>query len=530
MKPAGTHTSNSLSPKRLWSRIQGHSHALIILLILANLVVAAFVFDDYGESWDEPNIHLYAASTQQAYLAGLRGEPVAEDELGPFNLRYYGPFYFVFSDLFARSLGVVLPQVNFVDLWHLSYFLSFLLAVVCVYALCLRWASRGAAFAAALLFNLQPLLWGHAFMNPKDIPFMAFFLLSVVLGLRAVDAAEARGPRSWRAILLAGVALGVATAMRVSAPAVGLIVAIEMLARGGRRALGPLAAYAAAAAAVAYLLWPFLWGAPLEHYFAVFNEMRDFPMDIPVRFNGAIYHSMDLPPDYLPRLMLLQLTGPLLALIAAGAAVAGWRIYRRVFPQARLLALLLGWFLVPVALVVLSQPTMYDNFRQFLFLLPPLFILAALAFDELFVRLRPALAWALVAAAVAPGLLAMVALHPYEYIFYNRLAGDPATLAQRFETEYWVTSYREAIEYLNEVAVPNANVLVFGEGGPAVMVRHFGRPDLTATADPRGGPGFYDYAILTTRMGSDRSFYPGAPAIFQVEKDGMIFVVVKDLQ
>jgi hypothetical protein len=42
---------------------------------------------------------------------------------------------------------------------------------------------------AVLLFSTQPLIWGHAFINPKDIPFMAFFLGSIALGFQMVDGA-----------------------------------------------------------------------------------------------------------------------------------------------------------------------------------------------------------------------------------------------------------------------------------------------------------------------------------------------------
>jgi len=40
------------------------------------------------------------------------------------------------------------------------------------YLLVRRWVQPWAAFGAALLFLLQPLFWGHAFINPKDIPYL----------------------------------------------------------------------------------------------------------------------------------------------------------------------------------------------------------------------------------------------------------------------------------------------------------------------------------------------------------------------
>jgi hypothetical protein len=41
-----------------------------------------------------------------------------------------------------------------------------------------------------LLFATQPVFWGHAFISPKDIPFLTFFLLSLLFGFRMVDAVK----------------------------------------------------------------------------------------------------------------------------------------------------------------------------------------------------------------------------------------------------------------------------------------------------------------------------------------------------
>ncbi|MCL5429727.1 MAG: hypothetical protein M1347_08030 [Chloroflexi bacterium] len=161
--------------------------APLVGLIAINLLVGLFVFTDYGESWDENSIFIYAANTAKAY-GTLFGEGEMHPSLyGPFNLRFYGPFFFVLARGIATVGHDIFPRINELDFWHLAYFLSFQLALTGLYALCVRWVSRWAALGATLLFNTQPLLWGHAFINPKDIPFLAFFLISVVCGLWAVD-------------------------------------------------------------------------------------------------------------------------------------------------------------------------------------------------------------------------------------------------------------------------------------------------------------------------------------------------------
>ena len=73
------------------------------------------------------------------------------------------------------------------DLRHMFYFITYLAGVWAFYALGMRWLTRNAALGATLLFITQPLLWGHAFMNPKDTPFLAFFLLSIFFGFKMAD-------------------------------------------------------------------------------------------------------------------------------------------------------------------------------------------------------------------------------------------------------------------------------------------------------------------------------------------------------
>ena len=81
-----------------------------------------------------------------------------------------------------------------IDIWHFSYFVLFQLTGLALYSLTKRWFSRWTAWAVLLLFTAQPLLWGHAFMNPKDIPFMAFMVFSIFAGYRVLDLFEGRVP------------------------------------------------------------------------------------------------------------------------------------------------------------------------------------------------------------------------------------------------------------------------------------------------------------------------------------------------
>lgn len=93
---------------------------------------------------------------------------------------------------------------------------------------------------------------------------------------------------------------------------------------------------------------------------------------------------------------------------------------------------------------------MYDNFRQILFLIPPIFLLAGIALDAIFQFARK---WwvrsILLFILVLPGIYWCWNLHPYEYIYYNSLVGNIEGAKNRFDLDYWMTSFRETTLFLN---------------------------------------------------------------------------------
>ena len=80
-------------------------------------------------------------------------------------------------------------------------FITFVAGIYAFYLLARRWMSAWAAFAATLLFAAQPVFWGHAFISPKDIPFLSAFLISLVLGLRMADSQPTINGRPPRALM-----------------------------------------------------------------------------------------------------------------------------------------------------------------------------------------------------------------------------------------------------------------------------------------------------------------------------------------
>jgi hypothetical protein len=512
--------------KKLVWRLVRHENFPILALILVNLILGGMVLRQYGESWDEHNRSLYGQRSLTAYTSS-KHVSIRDDK---------GPFFSMIASLGAQALQALDRQLRTEETWHWMNFLSFQIGLFFLYRLCRRWTSRWAAFGATLLFNTQPLLWGHAFINPKDIPFMAFFLASIELGLcmgsapqAAIEPTRSAGLVLWKAVL-AGTVLGMCTAIRVLGPAAGALVAIYWLFKFGRRSLPGLVVYFLVALVTTYAVWPGLWGNPIGNYLKAFDTAADFPWDGKVLFNGIEYTPDSLPRTYLPTLLTLQFTEPALALFAIGLiSMVSLALRRKV--DCIFSGLIVAWFGLPVLAVVITRPVLYDNFRQFLFIIPPLFALAALGLQRLSGWLKkPVWNALLLSLLIAPGIYWGFRLHPYEYIYYNNLAGGVTGAFRRYELDYWVTSYRELTAYLDQYAPPRTSVLVWGA---PYIVRHYARKDIKVLDYERisqARSASTQFAILSSRYNKDQDLFPEAVVLARVERLGAILAVVKDLR
>lgn len=556
--------------------------AILALVVLGSAASAATA-SDYGLSWDEPYFYAYADAVPYAYSLPnwLRQDFDLERAYGPSasDHKVYGPAYL----LFARPFAVLVQHLSGLDrpsAWHFVNSMTFLLSVVLLFLLCRRWLSDWAALGGALLYAAQPMLWGHAFINPKDIPFLALFLAAVTFGLRMTDqlcegqeperavvgpdsprhaeadGAAGSGLRRWivrsaawlqpypsrpsllpsrarageemRAAILPGVVLGLASCLRVLGPAAGLLVVLAFLLQSRRRSLLGVSVYLLVAMLTMYLTWPYLWESPLSRYWEVIQRSAHNPTSLAVLFQGGLYSSTGLPRIYFPLLLGASLTEPTLLLSTIGMVVSMvWVVRRRI--DWRTFVVVPLWFFTFAGYIVLAKPPMYDGIRHFLFILPPLFVFAGAALEAAFRALRPS--WArvgLMLLLLLPGVYGILETHPYEYAYYNQFVGRLSGAFRRFETDYWLTCYKDAVTRLNSLYASESPALyVFREpyiaqsyADSSIQVRQLDPEDFTAL------PG--DFLLLSSRTNEDR-YFAEAPAVIVVGKGGATFCVVRQV-
>ena len=495
-------------------------------VLLALLVVGVVTAGDYGVSWDEPDNAAFGRQALQAY-ADLR--PPAEWQS---NLESKGPFFVAAAEAITATVAALGGGAAETGARHLAYFLTLPLAAVGLFSLGLRIAHPWPAFSATMLFIAQPLIYGHAFINPKDTPFMAFFLASMAMGVWMVESraelVSKPGSLGLRLGLpvVSGVVLGLTTSIRVFGPFAGLLITLFAVLRLKGRGLSFLVPYWIAAAAATYVTWPHLWADPFLRFWESIQVLTDFPWDNLILYRGLAYPAVEIPWHYLPFTTVIQLTLPAM-ILAVGGSVVGLIGMAADAARRPMYLVLFLWTAIPYGAALLARSEIYDNSRQFLFAIPPLFLAGALAFDGLFsrIRWRPAQA-AIAALAVLPGLVAIVRLHPYQYIYYNELVGGVPEAYRQYELDYWATSYRAAMEGLNRLAPPGSTVEVVG---PWLAAATFARPDLAVSkfgTTPAGAPA-PDYLIVFTRSNADQYLNVPGTTVLQIVTDGAVLSEVR---
>ncbi|MBU0511066.1 MAG: hypothetical protein KJ638_05110, partial [Chloroflexi bacterium] len=324
-------------------------------------------------------------------------------------------------------------------------------------------------------------------------------------------------------ILFPAILLGFATSIRILGPFAGLLVGIYAVYKKGKQAIPALFVYAVIALIMMYATWPYLWPDPIGRAIESLQIMSQYPWQGQVLFDGVQYTSSDIPQRYLPVLLGIQLTEPVWALFFAGLTVAIIGLVKK-REYVELLTLAAVWFALPLTGFILSRAPLYDNFRQIFFILPPVFMLASVVFEKIKWR---ALRTTLIALVLLPGLIGILRLYPYEYIYYNTFIGGEAGAFRRFELDYWGTSYREAAEWMNEFGTPGTNVWV---DGPAHLVELYLRDDFhvfSGNQTPRAE--HYDYVVSMTRYDFDLNSYPDAEIVHRIEKNGVLLAVIKHI-
>ncbi|HET9129786.1 MAG TPA: hypothetical protein VFO86_02495, partial [Terriglobia bacterium] len=292
------------------------------------------------------------------------------------------------------------------------------------------------------------------------------------------------------------------------------------------RLSGIIAAISASAYAIMLLFWPYGSSKPFVRPFVALHWLSHVTATV------ATW-------DYIPRHLLLKLPEVILLfiLVAIGFGFRELMRYPKYgdFPETLSYLLLIFSVLFPVCYAIAVGPYLYDEIRHFLFIVPPLICIVAIALNRSldWLLTKPVLgqvAFAALAVYFVLQVRIMTMLHPYEYTYFNRLIGGMAGAARNgYESEYWATSYKEGVEKLKKYLLARDGT-AFDRTEYRILV---GNADWCATYyfpenfKKVAEASQADIYLTTTRWEGAREH--SGPVIVDVQRLGIPFIVAKSM-
>lgn len=423
----------------------------------------------YGISIDE-HVHLLILKWNWELIQ--EGKPIPVE-----GLRFYGIVFDGAAELFfqvkhwlethllGRTPWVPYfsannPEIMTLDRFltkHIFTFFVSLIAYLSVAGGVTLLSGKKWAWLAPLILALFPRFWGKGFFDPKDIPFAALFSLCIYLGAHGIveinrDTSPPIVLGIQRKTVLAiayGVVVGLLSGIRIGGFIIFVFLGLILPVLISRYLIGRSLKDCMVNYSVAILSWgltvfcltPAAWSNPFHWFWDAISYLSNHEWSGSVLFKGEMIKASELSWDYLPTWFLI--TSPSLFLFYFLLGLIGLiRDYRQFSDRQKAYSLLviLQIFMLPTVAIVKGS-TLYDGLRHFLFVIPGMAVVTTFGFIWLYQQLdRPKFKRELVAVTVlgmAIVLFDMVTLHPYEYVYFNRVFGGvPQTTIVRLRTGF----------------------------------------------------------------------------------------------
>ena len=419
---------------------------------MVTFILGIIVYKDYGMGWDERWQRAPALLSWDYIFSGKMDLFTTDSDghgAGFELLLLMFEKWMKFTD--TRDIYMMRHIVT-----HVVFLLSSFAGYVLVYRL---FRDKWIASLGFLMFTFAPRLYAHSYFNSKDIPFMCMVLAGLAFAQIAFD------KKKWWWFLLAGVAFGYGTGIRIMGILYGLLMGLLLLTdlimelkekEKPVKTIIQMAVFSAAFCLVLYLSWPYLYRNPIAKFKESFTAMAHFKFLGSVLFQGQFIPAPDLPWTYFPTWFII--TTPVLWLMAGFTGLL-WVItdfarkpkaYLKNGAERNILFYVLC-FMGPIIAVIGMRSVIYDGWRHLYFVYPPFVLLGLYAINRLYVT---KLKMVIVGTCGLQLLLIanfMALNHPHEQVYFNSLVKQDAEyLRANYEMEYWGCSFKQALGQLAE--------------------------------------------------------------------------------
>lgn len=482
----------------------------IKLAIFATLIYLTFnlvTLPQYGLTWDY-HFHFFTGAKflgLSAAQAETRQLPYAiPDPRGTYMLPYgplvsiipYASFQFFHKNLnlLPEDVAYNLPGTIVGSVGPLILFLFLIEATGSVWL----------AALSAVFMALTPRYLGDLHNNMKDIPSAVVFCLNIWLIWRLFTYKRLRD------LMLAALGFALAFNILVNSIFIPAIAGVWLIVLMILKKLPlknffnqnlKILLYFILAPLFAYLLWAYFWKDPIGEIKLMFETFGVGTNNIEVLLNGRWFCSGSTVPLYYPY-EYLAITTPLPILLFFLIGLIGQIRQIRKNPLSSLLLL---WFFLPLTRYLIPRIGVIDGIRHFEEVVFPLAAIAAIGVTAFFAlisqirlirQIRLILLTLLLISLIAP----LVLYHPYEITYFNELVGGSRGAMGKFDLDYWGTSQKQAVLWLNNNAPLNSKVYMVMA---ADVASAYLRPDLLARVNNTN----YDNADYVVVLNRQSFFY-----------------------
>ena len=434
-----------------------------IILFLTALILFGFLFScfSYGINLDQNSEQKILYSNMKSYLK-IFGQEDSElysrlDNQGIICIednidRFHGMavFYPVF---FVYYINQDTPYTGML-VWQTYIFLIYCLGLVSLFFLLKSlYTDISVAYFGTLLYFLTPRLFAEAHYNNKDMILISLVFCAMLCGWKVFE------KTSWRWVVCFSVIGAFVSNIRVIGlfiwGGIGLFIIFMLVMNKKINANVILKILVSLALFV--LLYICITPASRFGLFTFFrfllDSAKDFWWNDYVLFRGELFNktTTGIPLDYLPTMIILTTPVGVTVLFAIGLIAV---VYHLIVKPSSLwgkngyaFANCIICF-VPLIYAVYNKTPVYNGWRHFYFSYAGIVLIASYSIDHIFKRFSakkyiPYMVLGLYALFLFIGI---VVNHPYEYCYYNVLAGkDIETL---YELDYWDMSFKQAYEFV----------------------------------------------------------------------------------
>jgi Dolichyl-phosphate-mannose-protein mannosyltransferase/Tetratricopeptide repeat len=385
------------------------------------------------------------------------------------SMHYYGGFFDTITEVKNRMLGYSPDDIAYYNVRHLVNAMLGALAMLFT-GLIVRDMAGGRAGALTLVFMaLSPRFFGDSLMNPKDIPFAMGTVMALFFLLRLFR--EMPSP-SWKTALGAALGIGIALGTRAG----GLLLvgycflfgALDLFFKDGfqgfmdKKALKYLL-WAGGTALLGYMIgilfWPFALSHPIKNPLEALTQFEKLSVKIKVLYEGANILSNKTPWHY--PINWMWRTIPIFVVIGFPLACV---FLVSLIKKYGVLPIFVLFFtaIFPIFYVIYRDSVLHDGWRHLTFVYPSMAALAALAWftavDMIKIQYAKYAIYGFLGILCLLPLRFMAANHSFPYIYFNELVGGMKGNFGQYETDYWGTSVKQGVEWLENQGILKENM------------------------------------------------------------------------